>query len=67
MVDNVELYTIYYNFFLHENWPSLPPFKVKVLGKFEGAVEAILTNILKKSYIATILQWWLENQTAPVM
>ena len=49
MVENVELYIIYYDFFLHENWLSLPPFKVKVLGKFEGAVEAIITKYIKET------------------
>ena len=45
-MENVELYIIYHDFFLHENWPSLPPFKVKVLGKFEGAVEAIINKYI---------------------
>ena len=49
MVENVELYIIYYDLFLHENWPSLPPFKVKVLGKFEGAVEAIINKYIKET------------------
>ena len=53
MVEKVELYIIYYDFFLHENWPSLPPFKVKVLGKFEGAVEAIVGNVVPQHYSLT--------------
>ena len=48
MVENVKLYIIYYDLSLHENWPSLPPFKVKVLGKFEGAVEAIINKYIKE-------------------
>ena len=51
MVENVELYIIFYDFFLRENWPSLPTFKVKVLGKFEGAVEAIINRYIKEKVI----------------